>query len=637
MRFLSLLILLLLCGASCLRAQAEVLDPIAVTDLESDGKSIFVNTATGIPVLQTMSAYIGLSPKDGSIMWEVKRNSGAALTESLDSDSGNKDFDEIPNTPLVMASGTLLNVLNGKVLIDGTKNDLRRLRTYYVLPDQDMMLLEIAGKGAIYLYAVNPFENTQLWGVQLRELSGLSQAVSEGNENEDLNPMLNAVGDLIYDNGKYLALIDMKSGELKWNEKLNAGYIYTSKDGARMVVAEKRGGLGGMMSAAPLDGAAAKGVKFGKKLHLLDTETGESVWKKEKKMDGNVLYVTPFEEGFLVVHDEGMNIYSFTDPKGDGRWKKDYKEKGVVNVEKGAEGLMVYFKNKRMLVDPVSGDEKWKKPEKLEKEPGGFLWGLMNYEPLSEQVGVHTVTFYGSYLVVGEGFSSRRFPYNQILVEADRIVTAIPEPTEGTRIGKPRYIIEAIELSEEKVTSKRKVIGVKKGLAAIDKVENGYFLYNDRGFILMDYSPETGWEETMREYYPDPTAALRTLTGIATAAGAMAYTTTQTSNMLTSSASGNAGAAQAYNNRMNAMTTAGDAGFGFATDRKINGRVDNDFAFFFARDGKEGATLFKVDKNTGQEVSKYRFDDLTPLYEIDYVNGRLYYQAKKKFSIFMLK
>ncbi len=73
------------------------------------------------------------------------------------------------------------------------------------------------------------------------------------------------------------------------------------------------------------------------------------------------------------------------------------------------------------------------------------------------------------------------------------------------------------------------------------------------------------------------------------------------------------------------------------TQRKINGRVDEDFAFFFARDGKKGPTLFKVDKDTGEEVAKFRFDDLTPLYEIDYKSGRLYYQAKKTVKIFELK
>jgi hypothetical protein len=83
----------------------------------------------------------------------------------------------------------------------------------------------------------------------------------------------------------------------------------------------------------------------------------------------------------------------------------------------------------------------------------------------------------------------------------------------------------------------------------------------------------------------------------------------------------------------NAVYNVGDD----LSTREINGRIDDDFAFFFARDGKEGATLFKVEKNSGEEVAKFRFDDLTPLYEIDYQNGRLYYQANKTFKVFELE
>ncbi|MTB51213.1 PQQ-binding-like beta-propeller repeat protein [Lewinella sp. W8] len=637
MRVTLLTLLFMVCGFSV--ATAQVVEPLAETDVDANGKSIFVHTTTGIPVLQTMKEYIGLSPKDGTILWSVERNSGAALTEATSEDGATRDFDEIPNTPLVFASGTLLNVVNGKVIFDGGDRDLRILRTYYVIPERDLMLLEIGGKGAIYLYGINPFESRKEWDVQLREASGLSQAGSEGGadfSDRDLQPQLNSAGDLVYPNGKYLALVDLKSGSLKWNEKINAGYLFTNKGGSRMVVAEKRGGLGGLMDVSGTGGGPRK---FGKKLHLIDTETGQSVWKKEKKLDGNVLYVTPYDDGFLVVHDEGMNIFSYTDTKGDGRWKKGYKEKGVVNVEFEDEGLMVYFKNKRMLVDPVSGEDKWKKAEKLEKEPKGFLWGMVAEAPEPERIGMHDVTFYNGYFEVGKGFRSDRHNFEWIIPEEDRIAFATTVPTEGTRIGKPQFIISVLELGGEKPVLKRKMFGLKKGMAAFDKVENGYFLYNDRGYVLMDYDADKGFSERKDEWYPDPTAALRTLTGIATAAGGAAYAGAQSYNMLESVATTGdiQGAAQRWGDRMDAMSSAGDVGMGYATDRQVNGRVDDDFAFFFARDGKEGLTLFKVDKNTGEEVNKFRFDDKTPLYEVDYRSNRLYYAANGKFKIYKLQ
>ena len=625
--------LVVLCIGLTSSLSAQVLDPVAETPLDNDAKQIFLNSATGIPVLQTASEYIGLSPKDGSIMWKATRNSGASLTEMASGDGETRDFEEIPGTPYVFASGNLINIIDGKKIIDGAERDLRILRTHYVMPESDMILLEIGGKGAVYLYAFNPFESKLMWDVQLREVSGLAQLASEGAPDSDLKPRLNAAGNLIYTNGKFLALVDTKSGELKWNEKIPAGYIFTNKKGDRMVIAEKRGGLGGMVasSMAALPTSAPKERKFSKKLHLIDTETGKSIWKKEQKMDGNVLYVAPYDDGFMVVHDEGMNIYSFDNPKPEGRWKKDYKEKGVVNVETDAEGLMVYFKKKRMLVDPVSGDEKWKKAEKLEKEPKGFLWGLASgYEPKVETVGRHEVTFNGTSFSVGR----QSYDYDMIIVEEDRI--AVIDYMYDAE-GKPDGIsLSVTHLDGDKVERKAKRIKLKRGIQGFDKTSGGYFVYNDRGFRLYQYDRNAGFEEIKKEYYPDPTAAKRFLIGMATAIGSTAYAVGSTSNMVMSGAQGDLGPASSYTSRMNAMNTASDGAYSL-TERKVNGKIDDDFAFFFARDGKEGATLFKVDKDSGEEVAKYRFDDLTPLYEIDYQNARLYYQAKKTFKVFELE
>ena len=213
--------------AYCLTAPlfAQVIEPIAETELTDDGKKIFLHSTTGIPILQTMKGYIGLNPVDGSIIWELDRNAGAAFTEATDADGANRDFEEIGGTPFVFASGNLINVTNGQLLIDGTAQELKILRTYYFLPDQDLILLEIGGKGAVYLYGVDPFEGEAKWNVKLRDLSGLAQLTSEENAGQDadeIQPQLNVAGNLIYPNDKYLAMVDLSTGELKWNEKMQA-------------------------------------------------------------------------------------------------------------------------------------------------------------------------------------------------------------------------------------------------------------------------------------------------------------------------------------------------------------------------------------------------------------------------------
>ena len=624
------LLLLLLAFGLVVPSFAQVVEPIAETDIPENGRKIFLHSTTGIPVLQTGKGYIGLNPVDGSIIWELDRNAGAAFAEATDGEGTNRDFDEIAGTPFVFASGNLINVINGDLLIDGTEQELRILRTYYFLPEEDLILLEIGGKGAVYLYGVNPFEGLASWNVQLREFSGLGQMMSEGNAGQDedeIQPQLNAAGDLIYPNDKYLALVDLATGELKWNEKFNAGYIFTNAAGDRMVIAEKRGGLGGLTS-----GLGSGPRKFSKKVHLIDAETGESITRKEIKMDGNVLYVTPYDGGFLVVHDEGMNIFDYN--TGEGRWRKDYKMNGLRNVEITEEGLMTYTRNKRMLVDPATGEGVWRREERLEREPRGFLWAAgptVEQEP--EEIGNHQVTMFNGYFEV-EG--DQRYDYDWVLVEEDRIAYVNYIPVEGTRIGRPEYNLYILELGGTEPELHRQQFGIKKGLAAFDKTDNGYFLFNDRGFVLINYQ-EGEFTVVKDEWYPDPTATTRFLVGAATAVGSTAYAVSESNRMVTNTArTGDASAVDSYQNRMEALNNASEVGMGVATNRQINGEVANDFAFFFSRDGSEGLTLFKIDKHTGEEVSKYRFDDRTPLYEIDYLNNRIYYQANLKFKVYRL-
>ncbi|MEL6393479.1 MAG: hypothetical protein AAFR97_12065, partial [Bacteroidota bacterium] len=112
--------LCLLVGIIAPAAYAQVSEPIAETPLEDNAKKIFLHTSTGIPILQTNSEYLGMNPSDGSILWRTDRNSGAAFSESIDSESETKDFNEIAGTPYVFASGNLIRVTDGSLIIDGT-------------------------------------------------------------------------------------------------------------------------------------------------------------------------------------------------------------------------------------------------------------------------------------------------------------------------------------------------------------------------------------------------------------------------------------------------------------------------------------------------------------------------------------
>lgn len=621
-RFFHLLVFL--CFGLTTSLTAQVIYPITEAPLGRNAQQIVINTLTGIPVLKTESEYVGINTEYGSVMWAAGRNSLSQRPDFLYDNSPLPDFEDITGTPYVFASGNLIDVTDGETVIDGTDQDLRVLRTYHIMPEENMVLLEIGGRRAIHLYALNVLKGGLEWEVQLRKVPVLPPGFAREVPGTDLgpytapylSPYFDTAGNLIYPSDKHLSLIDTSLGQLKWNKKISTRYIVTNEKGNRMVIAEEHFGSGETTSSSADDlfGDASEDVfedsfdggppegSFRKRLRLIDTGTGQSIWKKKGKMGGNVLYVEPYGDDFLVVHDKGMNVYDFDDPTPKGRWKKDYEVEGVLSVEFGPDGLMVYSPQKRMLIDPVSGEEKWKEAETTDTKPRGFMWETVSaYKPPTERVGNFDVTFYEDYFIVGNDATSSTYNYDMIVVEDDRIavIDYVYDDNILTDIEMSMTQLDGDE-PERKVESVR----LRHGIHGIDKVDGGYFVYNDRGFLLYRYDPEEGFEEVRKGYYPDPTATKRFFIGLGLVAGSAFVPDELAASLI---------------------------------QRQINGRVEEDFAFFFTRDGKEGPTLFKVDKDTGDEVAKLRFDDLTPLFEIDYQSGRLFYQAKKRVKIFELK
>ena len=70
--------------------------------------------------------------------------------------------------------------------------------------------------------------------------------------------------------------------------------------------------------------------------------------------------------------------------------------------------------------------------------------------------------------------------------------------------------------------------------------------------------------------------------------------------------------------------------------RRRIGRVEDQFGYFFARNDDGDLVLFKVDKNTGEEVKQYPFSDTKPVYEVDSASGQLYYAVDDQMKIFAL-
>lgn len=624
MKIRSLIALFALFGLSNLFGQDA---PVAEITLQGGAKSINIHDFTGIPVIQTTETYTAVNPITHEVLWSMGRKGGAAALESVG--GGVIDYVDIYSTAFAYVNGSIVNVLNGDVLIDGEADEIKKFSTFYIVPDAELVLIQLQAKGAERLYALDPFTMEKKWGVQLREQSGLGQAMgsieSDGPGPYIIPPLLTAAGNLLYHNDKYLASIDLSNGNLQWNNKLNPGYIFQNEDATMLLVAEKRGGLGGAMSMNP-DGGAPN--KFSKSLYLLDANTGESLWTKgDTKMDGNIQFIMPYDNGYIVVHDEGFNIFDYTAGKqAEGRWKKDYGEKNIKDIVVQEDGLMVYFKNRRMLVDPATGEDVWRKPEKLEREPAAFVMSSRRGET---EVGDNSFYLLGSTMYVEIDGRTNGYPCDVYSYDEDSKELVITDDDEDEVTTRTDARVVNMETGETSATT----YNIRKAVEGVDKVENGYFFFNDRGFALLDFDGSS-WNEVKGEYYPDPSRGERFLKG---AVSYLALTGASLQNGLAGTKAVVTNDPAAYNRyeaRMNAMDGAGDAVGGMVERRRV-GRVEEQFAYFFARNDGE-LKLFKVEKSTGEEVKEYPFEDNQPVYEVDSASGQLYYITDDQLRIFVL-
>lgn len=347
LRFLTLLALL---GSAGLTAQSsQLIDSIRLGGLPLQ---IMVEDVTSTPIVAQQYSYVGLDRMTGDSIWSVARKALSGLTQKMSEDNDDViDLVDIPNVPYIYVNGVIVDVRDGKKLVTEDE-EVKLFRASYVV--NDLNLVEVAVKGGTRLYGFGATDGSRRFAIDLKDQGGLGLAGNaEGEGNRP--PMVLDADNIIYFDNKNIYRINTGSGELLWDYEGKVKTIIPVDNGKRYALLFRPGGL---MSLADYD----------KDFQLLDATTGAPAFKKKPlKMDGNLREVIDHEGGLAIIHSDGLNIYDFG--AEDGRWKKDFKENGISRFEMEDGGMMVYFKNKRMLVDPKTGEEQMKKAEKLERTP----------------------------------------------------------------------------------------------------------------------------------------------------------------------------------------------------------------------------------------------------------------------------
>lgn len=440
-------------------AQGTFIDSIRLGGLPLQ---VFVQAETGIPVIARQYSFVGLDKMSGDSLWSIERGTLAGLGQKTsDNYDEAEDYVDIEFSPFVFIRGQLVDVRNGDMIIKADE-EIKSFRGTRFIADQNLLLMELGGKDQVHLYGFDPQTAERKFKVDLRKTSGLAQSLAGNSAAAERypDPIFDPQGRMLYFHKNYLSLIDVQGGKMMWNQKMDAKSVFWNESGDKLVVLEENKGL----SLAD----------YSKTVQLLEYPSGNLIWEKGRKMDGPVRFVQFYDGGFIVAHNDGFNIFDF-DPNSEGRWKKDYKQGGIREIKVEDNGLMVYFRSKRILIDPVSGDEMMKKPEKVERAP----WSPDEKEPM------FTFTFAGkpaafmspTALKVGE--TTYRFDRIALDAERERLIIA-NSSLEKSNLKRESYgyLLTVVNLKDD--SKQTKEFTIFKGVNRLEVNSAGNVIaYND--------------------------------------------------------------------------------------------------------------------------------------------------------------
>jgi len=220
-------------------------------ELAGNAQKIVLQDFTGIPIIQTESAFIGVDPETHKVAWTAKRASSklvAAMEEGT-------DFYNLNMTPYVLVRENLIDCRTGQVLMDKDRDGYKTVEAYEVIPGLNSVLLRTVAKGMVRLYLVNMADNKLQWSVDVMknsiietvDMTPQGQAAAEANDDGDIeipigSSLVSPDGYLFYRHKRNLICLKSDTGKVLWTEKTSAAELLLGPEGKTLLVAEAEAG-----------------------------------------------------------------------------------------------------------------------------------------------------------------------------------------------------------------------------------------------------------------------------------------------------------------------------------------------------------------------------------------------------------
>jgi len=599
---------------------------------ENSVKDMVQNEITGIVVFKEGGTVKGLDPETKKIVWTLtKEDFGATSAGDIltDPDFGKlfkekSDLSSVPGSPYVEAyinsKYIIINTDGGKVVYNSSKESFWVMQSDFI-PETDEYLLTLKKDGDMAIALLDMKTGELKWNTTVDKAKSLfSFSLKESSNTNKATVHGSVIYYLLY--GK-LYSFDRNSGKLNWKAEEDYSRFFLTQNDKNIVVVNSKGLF------------AAKEY-----LNVLNTENGKSIWKESIKTK-RVVYLEDWGTKLLIAHYSGFNFFDLN--TGEKVWKKDARGDGLKRVIPIDQDFLYVAENEMMLINK-DGEKLWKKFIEISDDKEDPIYYL-------GKVGEKVMYLTGTYGNMVDYKTGVKLWKRNIKFEKDRpVLPTYDEATNSYLVYNDEKLYKFDPSISDKPEPFAKVnIKKEKELNSIELFPWGVVLsgplevmgVNMDGTIkyhLTYTQPGEGTRRLLKSAAIAGSIGLGVGSAVSSVKGADITMTYRDSdgNMRTAVAKGdqtNKDQAKAY--------AAGSAALGIVA-AKFNSRFNamkqnRDFSYIFAKADSGEKILVKVSKVDGVEIDKIIFNNNKPVYEVDPATQNIFYVSDKSIQIFNKK
>ncbi len=598
------------------------------------------NEITGVIVFKEGSNVSGIDAESKKVVWTLTKDDfGPTSIGDIIKDSefatflkDRKVLTPVANSPYVEAfinsKFTIINTETGKIVYNSSKESFWVTQSDYLV-ETDEYLLTLK-KGDDMTIALLDMKTGNLkWNTIVDKAESLFSMVTSLFKLKDQAELTNIARvnkDRIYYLlfGKLYSL-ERETGKLNWKAEEEYTRFFPTQNDKNIVVINAKSGI---MSSKEY-------------LNVLNTETGKSIWEESIKTK-KIVYLEDWDTKILVAHYGGFNFFDLK--TGAKIWKKDARGDGLKKVIPIDQDFLYVAENEMMLINK-NGEKLWKNFIEIadDKEDPIFYLG---------KVGEKVMYLTGTYGNMVDYKGGKKLWRRNIQFDKNRpVLPTYDEPTNSYLVYNDEKLYKFDPSIADKPEPFAKVnIKNEKELNNIEIFPWGVALTGPVELMGVAMDGSVKYHNVYKQPGETGRRLLKTasIIGSAYAAGAAAKKQFEGSEwtMTTRDANGKETTAvikEADKKTLRKADALASVSEGFdALTARFNSRFNamkqnKDFAYIFAKAETGEKILVKVRKSDGVEVDKLIFKNTKPQYEIDPATQNIFYALDNSIQIFNKK